>query len=607
MPPQEEMLVLGCMLCCHTLLGGERLDKESLVVARVAREELGGVLGRIPLELQGFLFDGKAWELTCSQLEPLRLVFREHDSEETFDRIWSLALTNETDPDVFGGDIELQDCAHRATSAFEQLWGCLDDRKRSPGSVLRTIAQEAERHGASPRLRKAYEKLLRTAVASVHAPAARQASQLEKLSTEIAEAFDLAQREEAVEAWWACGRVFLREVLRRLQTVAGVSRTAPYAELAKRLLDAPQAAVELARNGSPEALRTVHLGGTAGDWRAYLEREIDVGKLPFDERIRYEIARLKLLRTQAVGAHDEGASLRELLSSFQSLQALLARGVPPQLREIPAALGEPLLDYYVDMLDALRCEVEALRVTEDLLRGHPEDFRLACLYATGAILKGEHFRLSALAKQVPSRHVAPELFARCVRKWSLAPRGMKAAATLSAAMFDPLDREDRKQLLIALSKQALRRASSQGEYSEELAHVLPYFPRDSFVFGELREKVALESSLVFLATMIAPLHSLKLALTEEQSQQWVSHAREIARQSPLGSELALRHLRNPSRGFTLAPAVLASARAQLADFKPASQVKPPPAPDLPRPKKRRRRSKEKDPSLQPGLFDALDP
>jgi hypothetical protein len=317
------------------------------------------------------------------------------------------------------------------------------------------------------------------------------------------------------------------------------------------------------------------------------------------------VARLKLLRTQAVGSDsDDGASIQALLAAFQSLNALLSRGVPPQWRTIPAALTAPLVDFYIESVDSLRCEEAALRVTEELLHAQPQDFRLACLYATGAVQKGEHGRLALLAKKATWRHIDPELFARAVRAWSRSPRGMKAAQTLRACLFDPLDREDRKQCLIALLRLTLRRATTIPEHQDELRYVLPFAPRDSFVYTELGEKTALESSLVFLATMLAPLHGLKLTLTEEQSQQWVSHAREIGRQSSFGAELVQRHIRNP-RGFSLFPSVAAGARSRAGELQPP-RAAPLPSPEPPRPKKKRRPRRKKSTS-QGDMFDAPDP
>lgn len=606
-PPPQEILATGVILCCQGLLAGAPLTGEMLGMARLAQDEIGGALGHIAQDLRAFLFEGQPWGLTCAELAPLRRVFDKHGADDVFERLWSLALTCEPGS-AFDDTVDEQECAHRAASAFEQLRGCLDDRKRSAAVALRLITQEAGRHGASARLRKGYEKLLRNALAAVHASAGKLPGQLAKLGVEVPEVFEVAQQEDTGEAWWACGRVFLQEVLRRLQERPGVAGTSGYTALVSRLLTAPQAAVELARSGQPEPLSSVHLAGQAGEWSAFLERALDVGALPFEGRVRYQIARLKLLRAKAMTARDDEEPVGQLLATFQALQNLLAHGVPPQARDIPTALAAPLQDFYVEMIEALRCEAQALRVTEEQLRQHRQDFRLGCLYATGALQRGEHYRLAYLATCSPVRHVVPELFAYSVRLWSRAPRGAKAASTLRERLFDPLDREDRKQCLIALSKQCLRRAAGLREYETELGEVLPYFPRDSFVLAELREQAALESSLVFLATMMAPLHTTKLTLTDEQSQQWVSYVREIARQSRLGSQIALRYLTSPSKWFTLAPAVLGSAREQLADFKPRSESAVAPRPPVPKPPaKRRRRKKKEASSAQQELFDGLDP
>jgi hypothetical protein len=147
------------------------------------------------------------------------------------------------------------------------------------------------------------------------------------------------------------------------------------------------------------------------------------------------------------------------------------------------------------------------------------------------------------------------------------------------------------------------------EYAEELRSLLPYFERDNFVYRDLHEKAAVESSLVFLATMMAPLHDLKLSLTENQSQQWVSHAREIAQQSPLGSRLAIHYLKSPSRWSALAPAVRRAACAQIGEFQPPSarrQIQPV-RPERTQRKRRRRKPAQEGSATQPGLFDATDP
>jgi hypothetical protein len=183
---------------------------------------------------------------------------------------------------------------------------------------------------------------------------------------------------------------------------------------------------------------------------------------------------------------------------------------------------------------------------------------------------------------------------------------MKAAAMIRPSLFDPLDREHRKQCLIKLSHQCLRGATTVAGYAEELRSLLPYFERNNFVYRDLHERAAVESSLVFLATMMAPLHTLKLSLSEDQSQQWVSYAREISQQSSLGSQLALHFLKAPSRWFTLDPGVHQGAAARLSDFQPAAaqrEIPPPRAEHVPNRRRKRRRGKE-TPDTQRGLFDA---
>lgn len=609
-PDLQEMLDLGIMLTVAVLLGGEPMSGSILEMARMLRRDAGGVAGRLPWELQAYLFEGAPWTLTLSEIQSVRGIFEENGGDELYKRLRSLALTAGPDLDAFRNATGDLSCAHEAAAIFDQLRFCLEDRKLSPTGALRNLSHEADRHGASTQLKRGYEKLMRNAITAVHTDPARLPPLLVKLEAELAEVAALAQSESADEAWWECGRVFLREeVLRRL--APGVSQLPVYSSLLQRLLDPPQAAVALAQSGRPEALQSIALGPNAREWSAYLNGLIDVGQLPFDERVRYEIARLKLLRAQVAGAEDEGETLEKLLSAFQSLQSLLSHGVPPQWREIPAAMAGPLVDYYVELVDQLHCEEPALQVTEALLRAHPADFRLACLYATGVVLKGEHGKLGLLAKSPTRHHVAPELFARCVRTCSRARRGMKAASTLRSSLFEPLDREDRKQCLIALLKQSLRRAATVSDHAKELEYVLPYVPRDSFLYGELQEKAALESSLVYLATLAAPSNNLKLALTEEQSQQWVSFAREIARQSSLAADLVQSQIKAP-KGFTLVPSVLAHARESIGDFRPQPRSVPaaPPPPEAPpkRRKRSKRAKKEEDPnSQQKGLFDVPEP
>jgi hypothetical protein len=608
-PSPREAATISCFVNCGALLSGSgRLAGKHLEIARIAHQTLeGSLLSRLPFALEAFLYDEQEWLVSCEELEPLRTTFEEYGAEELFGRLWSVALTNEPDPNAFAS-ARNPSCAHRAALAFEELRACLDNSTLKPAKAVRAVVTEIKHHSEpGSDLAQQYERLLLAALAAVHAPKDKAESHLSSLARECHKVFDQYGRQYDA-AWWPCGRLFLAEALRRLEKVAGIPKTAAYGELLRMTLDAPQAALLMARSsGSAEPLRSVHFQGSASEWRAFLERRIDAGMLGFDDRVRYEIARLKLLRAQArpVG-DDQQAEARALLSAFESLQGFLARGVPPRSRQVPALVQSPLVDFYITTVEDLDCAGAALRTTEDLLRRRPDDFRLACLYATGAVVAGEPGKLSLLAKYTPRRNVDPELFARSALTWVGSPHGARAALIIRPSLFDPLDREHRKQCLIKLSQQCLRSAASAGQYTVEIRKLLPYFERDNFVYRDLQERAAVESSLVFLATMMAPLHDLKLALTEEQSQQWVSHAREIARQSPLGSELALRYLKSPTRWFTLDRAVRNTALGHLRDFQPpgAKPEAPPPRAESTRPKRRRRRKHTDATSpSQRGLFD----
>jgi hypothetical protein len=608
-----QIATASCIAFCGGLLAGcGRLDGEMRQAAVVASKHVGGILGQLPFELESFLHNGAQWSLTCTDLESTRSAFEEHDADDVFGRLWTLALTNEPDPAAFA-TAQDQDCPHRAALAFQDLRAFLDDPGAKPVKALRAIAEEIEKHSpARTALSGSYQKLLLTAIASVHASPAQHENVLGELARHCRKVFDLYSRDQSSTAWWQCGRLFLAEVLERHQGSGGTAKAAAYADLHTLLLDAPEAAVRMTQNaGSTASLRSVHIQATADAWRRFLEQQIDTRTLAFEDRVRYEIARLKILRTEArrkTLATTDGEPL-QILAAFEALQGFLAHGVPPASRALPSFLDSPLIDFYADTVRELHCEDVALRTTEGLLRRHPDDFRLGCLYATGAVMRGDHAKLALLAQQIPRRHIDVDLFAHCAMIWARLPRGTKGAAAIRPNLFDPLDREHRKQCLMKLAQQCLRRATTLVEYAEELHSLLPYFERDNFVYRDLREKAAVESSLVFLATMMAPLHDLKLSLTENQSQQWVSHAREIAQQSPLGSRLAIHYLKSPSRGSALTPAVRRAACARIGEFQPPSarhQVQPV-RPERAQRKRRTRKPTQEGPATQPGLFDAIDP
>src|SRR3569833_281433 len=136
-----------CIVLCGGLLAGcGRLTGEMLQTARMIHEVVGGILGRLPIELNAFLHEEREWSLTCTDLESLRDSFEELGAEEVFDRIWSLALTNEPTPTAFAIAQE-QDCPHRAALAFEELRVCLDNPKIKPVKTMRAVIAEIEKHG----------------------------------------------------------------------------------------------------------------------------------------------------------------------------------------------------------------------------------------------------------------------------------------------------------------------------------------------------------------------------------------------------------------------------------------------------------------------------
>jgi len=100
---------------------------------------------------------------------------------------------------------------------------------------------------------------------------------------------------------------------------------------------------------------------------AALEREIDARSLTFEDRIRYEIARLKLLRAQAQWQTlEDDTAAGDILAAFEALQRLLAHGVPPTSREIPGFVEQPLIDFFRDAIQELHCDGLALPATERL-------------------------------------------------------------------------------------------------------------------------------------------------------------------------------------------------------------------------------------------------
>ncbi len=582
---------LACIETCAILLSsdGDMAPEERRELLS-ATPGAKGVWGRLPAELDRFLHEGAPWSLSREEVEPLRRAFARHDEKRAFDRILALSLTNEPDGAEALAAAAIDDCPQRAAVAFSSLRRSLDDPSEDRAVPLRAIVHEMEQHGANRTVQNGYRKLLDSAIASVHAAPRSRSAAVGRLARAAEKLFDRATAGHSETAWWQCGRMFLAEVFERHTRQGCAAALAGHPRLLARVFDAPRAAVWMARHGSAlESLGSIPLQTDTDAWLTLLAQAVDVRSLDFENRIRFEIARLKLLKASSLRAARvadprDGRGSGDFLRAFRELHALLAHGVPQAHRTLPHLLEAPLLDFYVDAISELHWEAAAVPVTQELLLRHPEDFRIAIVYATGVLSRREPHKLRALERITPSRHVDAGLFARCAEVWSDLPGARSAPTAVRPLLFDRLDREHRKQFLLELGRQALRRASSRETYERELRKLVPFFDRDGFVYDELRDGSAVESGLVFLATMLAPLHGIRLSLTESQSRQWISHAREIAQWSVVGGEMAVRYVTGPSPGCGLASSVAEEARARLDEFRPPRPTPPESTPTSPRPR-----------------------
>lgn len=605
MPSLGEMATTACIEACAILLGGrDGIDKSIRAYLHDYALRAGGLWPRLLLELEQFMFDKIPWGLTCADLAPLRRAFEQCGADQAFSRLWALALTNASEEAAFAR-LSDEDCPQRAAAAFEELWGCLADPSRSPAVALQALAQEIICHDAPKGLASAYAKLLIAALASLQAPTTSRERVVVDLARDVQDLFARHVGAQSSSAWWHCGRLFFAEVFERHAQDGYATPIATHPDLIRQLFDAPEAAIWIATvSGVRESLRALHIHSTAGAWLKFLDSQIDRQALPFEDRVRFEISRLKLLVARQKSGGRPATKHPDFLPAFEELRKLLAHGVPPTARDLPGLLEAPLVNFYLDGVQALHCEAPAFSTTVALLKHHPEDFRLACLLATGAVLCGEHHKLQVLANHIPRAHIDPDLLARSALSWTELPHGLKAMAAIRPLLFDALDREHRKQCLLTMSRQLLSRATSVRQYHDELRRLLPFFERDSFVYRELGENHAMESALVFLATLMAPFHELKLALTEAQSRQWVSHGREIAKRSAVGAELVTQYLNRRSPSFVLEHGVRSAALAQTADFRPSAQ----PQPSAPQSRASARRARRPaSHSGQRGLFDDHNP
>ncbi|MGH9577719.1 MAG: hypothetical protein ACRD3R_09805, partial [Terriglobales bacterium] len=324
----------------------------------------------------------------------------------------------------------------------------------------------------------------------------------------------------------------MREVFHRHALRTGAQCLLDYPVVLKQLygISVPDA-WRSDRARAARALRGIHYQSSSSEWSFFLSQNLAREQLPFEARVRYEIAGVKLLLARATGIPIDVSvqEARSFYTAFEHLLALLAHGVPPEGRHLSALLDALLLDFYVESVRKLQCYQLNLAVTEAFMKRHPGDYRLACLFVTGALMSGHRERLQTLAGRQLRRHVDPGLYARCAEVWQRRP-GSEAGRHL---LFDPLDKEQRKHCLTQLAARALRSAASLAECHLALDHLLPHFDRDSFVYADLRRGAALEKELVFFGVLIAARQRVELpTLSYAQLLQFIGFANQLAGQLP---------------------------------------------------------------------------
>ncbi len=624
--PQQVLAVRARIdACARALETGRRLHEDLRRTLANTAHGLDPAWQALPGAVEAFLCDGAPWTLTCTDLEPLRATFTRYGAWRVFDRLWALALTNEpaastacptaitagptaTTADPAGATAAAtagvtipSDRAVRVAAVFEPLRASLDDPGFDAAPVLQAVATELHGQQVPGGQVARTIGLLTAAVAAAQAAPPHQSLELQRLLYEIRHSLRRWPRSTARTAWVACGRRFLGEVLQRLAGRGHAAHLAAQADVLAIVFDAPQALLFKAHpDDALPPLHAVRVSDAADAWLRFLRQRIDPATLSFEDRIRHEVACLKLLRgASSTGSTGSAALAAEWLAAFEQLRMRVAHAVPPAQRALPAMLAPLLLDFFVESVAQLQCEGAALRTTETLARSYPRDFRLACLLATGALVHGEGRRLEPLHVLLPRTHVDAALFARCAFIWARLPGGAKLTPTLRRLLFDPLEREHRKRCLLQLGRHALRHAADPDEYHASLRQVAHYFGGDG-VYTELRDRIALESELVYLAAMLAPVHHATRALTGRQSRQWASHAVKVAAQSPFGAALGIRHLEDNPQWLPLAPAVRRGALQRLEALVQLQGTAKPPAQSP----VRRRKPAAATPQ-QRGLFDDI--
>ena len=348
--------------------------------------------------------------------------------------------------------------------------------------------------------------------------------------------------------------MLLREVLRRHVRLRGSAWLWEHPELLEALYGAPIATLCHPPAEVERLLQAIHPDRQCEEWLGFLVERIDREALGFEHRLRYEIARTRLLEARAGHLPTEVSvgERRDLTDAFEGLFGLLGRGVPPEERHLPPVLEPIVLDYYVETSRTLEISRTNLRLCEALLRRHPQDHRLACLYATGAlsnrpIVSSPIGVLETGAEARSWSHVQPELFAECADHWRSAAGQDRARALL----YTPLAREEQKQCVLALTRRGLRAVSTPEACRATVEGLSAYLET---VYEALSHGAALERELVLVGTLTAAWRGMPLpVLSYAAFIQLAGYAGALCRELSPAEGLVIEFLeRHPERWFTRA-------------------------------------------------------
>ncbi|MGH8565503.1 MAG: hypothetical protein ACREXW_16015 [Gammaproteobacteria bacterium] len=543
---------------CRLLFAREgRIGDDLRGEIREAGGYLGGVWARLVFDLEGFLYHGRAWDLHCDELRPLRRYFQDVHAEPVFDRIWTLCRTNDSElyapsapkpgPDPSTG----LDRAGRLAFAFWRLHVGLEAPKEDRAPAIKTVREQVGRLTGDTKTARALCDLLNTALSSL-LPAGRGRKPAVPRELQLAGDAEIFLRthgpRHAQAGFWASSRMLLCAVLRHHVRARGSAWLFEHPELLEALYGAPIAALCHPPAEVERRLQAIHPDRQCEEWLGFLAERIDREALGFEHRLRYEIARTRLLAARAghIPTEISVGERRDLSDAFEGLFGLLGRGVPPEERHLPPVLEPIVLDYYAETCRTLEISKTNLRLCEALLQRHPEDHRLACLYATGALSnRGPIGVLDTGAGARSWAHVEPELFAECADHWQA---GHDRARAL---LYRPLAREEQKQCVLALTRRRLRAVSTPEACRAAVEGLAAYLEA---VYEALSHGAALERELVFVGTLTAAWRGMPLpVLSYAAFMQLAGYASDLCRQLPPAEGLVIEFLeRHPERWFTRA-------------------------------------------------------